>query len=168
VKLFLARPGRLTGIVVDEVTGKPIANLNLGAVKPERPAGWPAAGSATTDSKGEFTIADLPPGEYDVEITPQINPDQRVLTRFTEKDAQTVEQDFERTYWPGGHGKDTAMPVKLASGASVRGTLTGAKGAVLPRPCSHPALGVQGWGQDAGDGIHRIDGSPPRSNATVR
>jgi len=119
VSLFLARPGRLTGTVVDEDTGKPIAHLQLGAVNPARPPGWPAEGSATTDEKGEFAIADLPPGNYEVEIRPQIDQDQRILTKLSEKDVQTVDRDFERTYWPGGHGKDAAMPVTVASGASV-------------------------------------------------
>jgi hypothetical protein len=119
VKLFLARSGRLTGMVVDEDTGKPIVHLRLGAVKPATRAGWPAESSATTDGKGEFEIADLPPGEYEVEIRPQIDQEQRVLSQFTAKDTQTVERDFERTYWPGGHGKDTAMPVTVASGATV-------------------------------------------------
>jgi hypothetical protein len=119
VRLLLARPGRLTGSVVDEDTGKPIAHLQLGAVNPARPAGWPAAGSATTDEKGEFAIADLPPGDYEVEIRPQIDQDKRILPKFSEKDVQAVDRDFERTYWPGGHGKDAAIPVTVASGAAV-------------------------------------------------
>jgi hypothetical protein len=54
-----------------------------------------------------------------VEILQQTAPEKRVLTQFTEKDTQTVERDYETTYWPGGHGMDMAMPVSLASGATV-------------------------------------------------
>ena len=90
VKLYLARPGRLTGTVIDQDTHAPLANLRVGAIRPGKPAGWPAEYHATTDAKGEFAIAGVPPGEWLVEVPPQLEADQRVLTTFTEKDAKAV------------------------------------------------------------------------------
>ncbi len=52
-------------------------------------------------------------------FVPQTAPDKRVLTQFTEKDTQTVERDYENTYWPGGHGMEMALPLTISSGATV-------------------------------------------------
>ena len=119
VRLFMARPGRITGTVVDEDTGKPIANLRLGAMeaqyctvflRPER--------SVTTNAEGDFVISDLSPGDYAVQIGPQTEQEQRVLTQFTEKDAKAMDRDFERTCWPGGHGQESLVPAIVASNAT--------------------------------------------------
>jgi hypothetical protein len=54
-----------------------------------------------------------------VEIGPQTEADKRVLTKFSEQDVKTVEWDYEHTYWPGGHGQEAALPMTVASGATV-------------------------------------------------
>ena len=120
-RLYLDGPGRLTGRVVDEETGEPIPNLLLRAVR-KSGLGYgfrPDGPSATTDSEGRFTATGLEPGEYAAEVRPQTTPEKRVLTRFTENDTKAAERDYEHTYWPGGHGVDTAFPVSVASGASM-------------------------------------------------
>jgi hypothetical protein len=43
----------------------------------------------------------------------------RVLSKFSDKDIKAVEQDFEHTYWPGGHGAEEALPVTLFPSAIV-------------------------------------------------
>jgi 5-hydroxyisourate hydrolase-like protein (transthyretin family) len=121
VRLFLVRPGRLTGTIVDDDTGKPAANLRLHAVQPRR-SGWlpPVEGSEVkTDAEGKFVMANLPPGDYAVEIGLQTDDQQRILTKFTEEDVKAVVPDYEHTFWPGGHGQDSVLPVTLTSGASV-------------------------------------------------
>lgn len=151
-KLFLARPGRLTGTVVDEDTGKPIANLRLSAVRKRSARGF-LRGDGTpskTDAEGRFVATGLSPGEYAVEIGPQAEPDKRVLTRFTVKDAEAVERDYERTYWPGGHGQEAALPMPVASGATVNtGQLPVRK---VPYYRVHVRIPVSSCG--AGDTMH--------------
>jgi hypothetical protein len=119
-RLYLVHPGEITGRVVDEETREPLANLVLNvAHASERSRSLLDTASATTDADGHFAATGLEPGEYAVHIPPQTAPDKRVLTRFTEKDTQTVERDYESTYWPGGHGTEMALPLTLSSGATV-------------------------------------------------
>jgi hypothetical protein len=120
VKMYLAQPGRVTGLVVDEETGKPIAKLHLRAVRVNaRMGGFELGGTAAiTDGDGQFAATGLAPGEYAVEIKAQGEQEKRVLTRLPGEDAAT-ERDYEHTYWPGGHGADAALPVMVGSGATV-------------------------------------------------
>lgn len=119
-RLYLVHPGEITGRVVNEETREPIPNLRLRVVAATVQGGFRFDGpSATTDADGHFAATSLEPGEYAVEILPQTAPEKRVLTQFTEKDAQTVERDYENTYWPGGHGMDMAISLTLTSGARV-------------------------------------------------
>ncbi len=121
VKLYLARPGQLTGNVIDEDTGEPIANLRLSAVRRRRIIGFSLGDGAptSTDAEGKFAATGLPPGEYAVRIDLQTEQDKRVLTEFSAEGAKTVERDYERTYWPGGHGQEAVLPVTLVSGATM-------------------------------------------------
>src|ERR1035437_963034 len=120
VKMYLAQPGRIAGLVVNEETGKPIAKLRVRAVRVDARMGGFALGGtdATTDSDGQFAVNGLAPGEYAVEIQAQAAQDKRVLVRLPAEDA-AAERDYEHTYWPGGHGADAALPVTLGSGATV-------------------------------------------------
>jgi protocatechuate 3,4-dioxygenase beta subunit len=119
-RLYLVHPGEITGHVVDEDTREPIPNVRLRAVRASvQGRFFPYDPSVTTDGDGRFAATNIQPGEYAVEILQQTAPEKRVLTQFTEKDTQTVERDYETTYWPGGHGMDMAMPVTLTSGATV-------------------------------------------------
>jgi hypothetical protein len=124
-RLFLSRPGQLTGIVADEETGKPIANVRVMARHPAIPGarfyGSSVGGGsvATTGADGAFAIPNLPSGEYVVHINRQSNGQDRLLAKFTDDDLKAVDQDFEHTVWPGGHGEDAAVPVIVGSGGSV-------------------------------------------------
>lgn len=121
VRLFLARPARITGRVVDEDTGKPLAGVRLSARQADKYGGMRHLGgsSARTDAGGAFVLTELPPGEYAVEIGPQVEVEKRVMAKFTDKDVKAVDQDIERTYWPGGRGEESVLPVLVSSGATV-------------------------------------------------
>jgi uncharacterized Zn-binding protein involved in type VI secretion len=120
VRLTLARPGQISGRVVDEDTRKPVANVEVRALAMRRgrmllPSGKPARSGAD----GEFVIGDLAPGDHLIQVVRSKPPAGRVLTRISEKDVDAVEQDFEETYWPGGHGIDAALPLPLPSGGAL-------------------------------------------------
>lgn len=123
VRLTLSPPGHLTGWVVDEETGKPISGVRVSAARP-LPAGTVFFGAmfgngVVTDAEGQFRTGDLMPGEYAITIGEQTTGKDRILTKFSEEDWKTVDQDYPRTYWPGGHGADAVVPVKVDSGATV-------------------------------------------------
>jgi hypothetical protein len=128
LKLFLSRPAQLSGRVVDDETGDPVPNLRLAASRRSNFAGrylmlatagatLGTAGSA--NAAGEFHISKLTPGDYVVKIGPQKDQKSRILTTFTEKDIAAIDTDYATTFWPGGAGEQSALPVSLASGATV-------------------------------------------------
>src|ERR1035437_8598547 len=121
VKMYLVQPGRITGLVVEEETGKPIATLRLRALRMSTMRGGlePFGPPAITDGDGQFAVSGLAPGEYAVEIQAQAAQEKRVLTQLPGKDAPATDRDYEHTYWPGGHGADAALPVTVPSGATV-------------------------------------------------
>jgi hypothetical protein len=120
VKMYLTQPGRITGLVVNEETGKPVAKLHLTALRMSAMRGGlePFGTAAVTGDDGQFAVAGLAPGDYAVEIKAQGAQDKRVLARPPAEGA-AGERDYEHTYWPGGHGADAALPVTVPSGATV-------------------------------------------------
>jgi hypothetical protein len=120
VKLLLGHFGALTGSVVDGA-GKPLPDLRLQAVHENASAMrfLPFGPEVKTDAEGRFVVSSLAPGNYAIEILPQAPAPDRLLTAFTEADAEKVDQDYERTYWPGGHGAESALPVSAPAGATV-------------------------------------------------
>ncbi|MBZ5582138.1 MAG: carboxypeptidase-like regulatory domain-containing protein [Acidobacteriia bacterium] len=118
-RLALSRPGRMTGRVVEEETRRPIAGVRVTARSYMRMNGrriGMAPGSVTTDADGQFVLPNLPPGDYMAEVNPWRR---ELLTKFTEDDVDKTDQGLEHTFWPGGHGEDSAIPVALHSGATV-------------------------------------------------
>lgn len=68
VKIAMARPGTITGVVLDEA-GEPVIGVQLQAVRRVRARGrvtWQPAGGSTeeTDDRGAYRISNLPPGDY--------------------------------------------------------------------------------------------------------
>jgi beta-lactamase regulating signal transducer with metallopeptidase domain/protocatechuate 3,4-dioxygenase beta subunit len=62
VDFMLGPPAGLTGLVKDQLTGKPVDGCVL-TLKPRFSCGF--ARTATTDGAGRFSIVHLPPGEYE-------------------------------------------------------------------------------------------------------
>lgn len=119
-KLFLARLGALSGIVVDENTRQPLPNLQLRAVRalPKDPRFVPGGGvSFRSGADGQFVVGGLQPGDYAVQVQLRWDASKRVLTTFTEKDLDEIDLDYEGTYWPGGGDAEAILPVTVRSGA---------------------------------------------------
>jgi hypothetical protein len=122
LRLYLEQPGKITGVVIDEGSGQPVANLTVTAAQRRNFAGrysWAPRRDGRTDGEGRFEIAGLGAGEYAIEIRPRRQTKERLLTQFSEKDLETIDRDYEHTYWPGGGAADTAMPVPVHSGGSL-------------------------------------------------
>ncbi len=115
VEFLLGRTGEITGRIVDDETSEPLANYSIEAAGFLYKNGVPRTAQsalANTDNDGRFTVPDLDPGRYVVVTRPRM----RGLTRFSDAELET--QDYELSYWPGGHGLDSAAPVTLISGGS--------------------------------------------------
>ena len=122
VQLMLARPGQVSGRLVDEETRKPIAKMQvfvecLFHVEGRRVA-MPGA-MAVTDSEGQFVATGLIPADYLVWIRPRTSDLARIVQELSEKDLERMDLDYEQSYWPGGGGLDTALPIAVGSGAAV-------------------------------------------------
>jgi hypothetical protein len=132
LRFVLVHPGEITGRVVDAETGKPIARLPVTAAPTNYLNGRrsaPQTGQLMTDDDGQFVLAGLPPGNYVVGTFPRSLGPQQFQTQFSEGDLKTVDQDYERLFWPGGVDFDAASPVPVGPGASMNiGTLKLRKG----------------------------------------
>ena len=120
-RLTLSRPGQITGTVVDETTGKPIPKLSVIPGKLTRLDGRLMVGGTPviTGADGRFVAPNLPSGDYVVIVPAQRSGKERIISKFSESDLKTVDEDYPLTYWPGGQGLETATPLMVNSGASV-------------------------------------------------
>jgi hypothetical protein len=114
----LARTGELRGRVIDDETGKPIANFRVYPIdllyfngQPSQMGGL----SAVTDSEGLFVFKGMRPGNYLAQIGAQTLKGD-FLDKFTDEEVQKVDQDYRDSYWPGGGGLDAVLPVQLLPG----------------------------------------------------
>ncbi len=117
VVYYLARPGEVTGQLVDEETGKPLAGLPVWV----QSVGWQwglrrtgPGGSDKTDAEGRFTVKNLVPGDY-VALTPGAG----TAKALPEPDPAWSREDYPRTYFPGVHDEDGAMLVNVPSAGAV-------------------------------------------------
>jgi hypothetical protein len=118
-RLFLSLPGSLTGHVVDDETRKPIANVRVVVAPLTNLNGrrtFFGGGASTTGADGTFAASNLAPGDYVAIVDRQRH---ELLPKFTDDDLKKTDQDFARTFWPGGHGEEAAIPVTLNSVAAV-------------------------------------------------
>ncbi len=119
LRFVLARPAQITGRLVDEETGKPIANYPVSALQDNYGRGqrFPMrAASATTDAEGRFVLKGVTPAEYLLGVTPRIAGGAWLMKAFSKEDPDVVDLDYVETYWPGGHDPDSAVTYPLGSG----------------------------------------------------
>jgi len=123
----LVRPGEITGRVVDEETGEPVAKVRVKIVPSKSntqilvlAGGIPIL----TDTEGKFVIANVIPGNYVVETLPAALGTTQISAEFSDQEETQVDRDIEQAFWPGGGDLDSASPLQVASGGSVSvGTL---------------------------------------------
>ena len=122
VRFALSRSGEITGRVVDDETGTPIPNFHLQVMDLHYSRGEAIMGGdevSPTDADGRFVAKDREPGNYVAQVVPQtLSYKESMMTKFTERDLQTVDTDYASAYWPGGQGLDSASLVQLQPGGS--------------------------------------------------
>ncbi len=127
LRFVLVHPGEITGRVVDGETGKPAARLPVVAASTNYFNGRRAApqiGGGMTDDDGQFVLTGILPGNFVVATFPRALGPEQFQTRFSADDLKVVDQDYEKSFWPGGVDFDAASPVPVGPGASMNiGTL---------------------------------------------
>ena len=120
VRFEWARTSCISGLIVDDESGKPVSNLRIAALEAfwrdgRRHAAESAMGR--TDDEGRFLLGGLAPGEY--VIRPMISRPLKVLVRASESDIEATDRDYQDTFWPGGGGALATLHIAVSSGASV-------------------------------------------------
>src|SRR5579871_389783 len=123
LRFTLVQAGEMTGRVVDEETGEPIVHMEVRSVSPRYVNGQivvaDAGARALTNDDGQFLFSSLNPGSYLVETVPLKNSGRGAVTEFSEDDLKAGDQDYERSYWPGGTDRPSTSSLPLASGGFV-------------------------------------------------
>lgn len=122
----LVRPGEITGRVVDEETGEPVAKVRVKSVasKNNGPILFLQGMPILTDADGRFVIANVMPGSYVVETVPAALGTAQITEKFSDEEVSQIDRDIEQAFWPGGGDLDSASPIQVAPGGSVSvGTL---------------------------------------------
>jgi hypothetical protein len=117
LRFYLARPGEISGQIIDEETGKPLAGINVQAPSVGWQWGFRRTGpgsSGKTDAEGRFTIRNLAPGEYVVNTAGAGTP-----KAFPAPDPAWEREDYPRTFYPNVRDEDSAMVVSLPSAGVV-------------------------------------------------
>ena len=122
--LKMRAAGIIAGKVVD-AEGDPVGNVNVEAVRQggssaaairAAGAGEADAGRSTTNDLGEYRIANLRPGQYQVraEPTPDITPAPNPADKGRQKDRAV----YTKTYFPGAMEEGQAGMVQVVSGGT--------------------------------------------------
>lgn len=116
---FLEQTAGVSGVIIDDETEKPIANLKVGVNTYRSVDGRVSARGAwvTTNGDGRFQYA-APAGNYLIEIQPYMSRGNRVLTKFTEEDIRATDLDYRSQFFPGGAGADSGLSFSVTSGSS--------------------------------------------------
>jgi hypothetical protein len=115
--------GVITGKILDQ-DGEPMQSAQVQAMKAKYSQGRKqliSYGEASTNDIGEFRVYGLPPGRYYLSVSPRrgdFGPPGRGPRTVT---AQTTDEEYTSTYYPGTNDIATAIPVELGPGAQMRG-----------------------------------------------
>lgn len=120
LNFVLARPTELRGQVVDEETGEPLAKIPVNWVTPAVASKTFLSGPQVyTDGDGQFVFPSVLPGEYAIQIHPRLLGAAQIVTKFSEDDLETIDQDFETTFWPGGREFNPSAVFNTSPGSSL-------------------------------------------------
>jgi Carboxypeptidase regulatory-like domain len=119
----LQATGVISGKIVDG-EGDPVANIPVVATRPGRAAGGPTASGlnavdarpGVTNDLGEYRIANLLPGKYEVHAEP--TPDLTPAPNPVEKGRQREKAVYAKTYYPGTLEEGQAGTVQVISGGT--------------------------------------------------
>jgi hypothetical protein len=118
IELVLAQPGRISGTLVDEESGNPIAGMKVSYLEVAYRNGTRmtiGGGQAVTDAEGRFVAASVTPGDYVVFAVPRLS-DSRLVHETSKEALDAVDTDYRGIFWPNGTDMDTAPTVTIGSG----------------------------------------------------
>lgn len=117
VLLGLQRTGEISGVVVDEDTNRPLANLDVGINSYGANEGRISASRGwivQTDAEGRFRQRTYS-GNYLAEVCARrVEENDRILTRFTDDDIRAIDLGYRSHFFPSGPSIETALPIPLA------------------------------------------------------
>jgi len=123
IVIQLQPEGYIRGRVVDIDTRQPLAGLRVVAhgyheVMGERGPFLPMGASDPSDEDGSYSVGDLPPGDYHLEV---VQPYQTEISEPTPvDDFVRAEQYAYASYWyPGAETVEQSIPVSLLGGGSI-------------------------------------------------
>ena len=112
LELVLDVPTDIVGRVLGP-DGDPLPAAGVEVLRQNDNDEWPAGGGTTTDGEGRFSVADLPPGTYDVHVTPS-------RTGPNARSASTIVE-----------GGDRGVEIRLPRGAVLRGHVHDSDGSAI-------------------------------------
>lgn len=108
VRVLVEKVGRVSGRVLDEATGQPVADVPVTTMQVYWIYGQLQADELPlrTDAEGRFEGAGERELPWVVGVKPKLvapaNAAENVITNFTDADFEATDEDYEETYWPGG------------------------------------------------------------------
>ncbi len=115
--------GVITGKILDQ-DGEPMQSAQVQAMKAKYSQGRKqllSYGEASTNDIGEFRVYGLPPGRYYLSVSPRRGDFGGPGRGPRPVAAQTSDEEYTSTYYPGTNDIATAIPVELGPGAQLRG-----------------------------------------------
>ena len=119
-ELVLARTSELSGSIVDEDSGAPLAQMPvaLGEVQYQEGARRVMIRDvATTDDSGRFQFHNLPPAEYVVGIN-TVNTQYEIRSENKSESVEATDKGYGRRFLPGGPDLANTLPVPVVAGTS--------------------------------------------------
>jgi hypothetical protein len=117
---LVRRGSKVTGRLVDE-DGQPIPDIKI-VVQSAAPGLsnviWGIDAAAVSAADGTFTAVDVLPGSHVVRVLPRTGGQPQIVTQFSAGDLETVDQDIEPSYWPGGTAQPGAS-IQVSPGGTV-------------------------------------------------
>jgi len=120
ITVVLSRVGEIRGRVVDAESREPLSNFPV-RISPLIYARGsklvsPNWREVRTDSEGRFATP-VAAGRYITVIAPKLLGAPQFLKEFSGEDTKGVDQDYERSYWPGGGGLASVHGEEVPAGA---------------------------------------------------